>query len=243
MDLGLSAPRAVTLPEQAAPSRHRMTVEEWVALPEDDTGELVDGLLVEEEMPDPQHEVAVVWLTSALRQWVRPFRGHVLGSELKLALGEHHGRKPDLSLFMPDRKGLVRRGPVRVPPDVCVEVVSSTPRDHRRDRVVKLDEYAAFGVPYYWLVDPDARTLEIFERRSDGLYTRVLGAEGGVQRAVPGCPGLTLDLDDLWAEIDELPLSEDAPAEAASPKRAAAPRTAARRAQRRVSPKKPAAKR
>lgn len=241
MDLGFSPPRIGTLSEHTAPSRRRMTVEEWVALPEDDAGELLDGLLVEEEMPDPQHEVAVVWLASALRLWIRPRRGHVMGSELKLALGKHHGRKPDISLFLPDRKGLGRRGPVRVPPDICVEVVSSTPRDHRRDRVVKLDEYAAFGVPFYWLVDPEARTLEIFERRSDGLYSRVLGAAGGSQSSVPGCPGLTLDLDDLWAEIDELPLDDGAPVEAPV-KRGAGPRTAARRTKRRASPKKAAAK-
>src|SRR5262249_45736024 len=151
MDTGLATPNTVTLGEYVVPSGRRMTVEEWAALPEDDEGELVNGLLVEEEMADPQHEIATAWCGSTLRLWVRPLGGHVLGSELRLALGEGHGRKADVAVFMPGRKGLLRRGPVRVPPDICVEVVSPSPRDQRRDRVAKLDEYAAFGVRYYWL--------------------------------------------------------------------------------------------
>ena len=39
-----------------------MTLEEWAAMPEDDEGELVDGVLVEEEMPDLTHETVVAWL-------------------------------------------------------------------------------------------------------------------------------------------------------------------------------------
>ena len=38
-----------------------MTLEEWAAMPEDDEGELVDGVLVEEEMPDLTHETAALY--------------------------------------------------------------------------------------------------------------------------------------------------------------------------------------
>lgn len=46
--------------------------------------------------------------------------------------------------------------------------------------------------------------LEIYELGPDGRYVVVLGAEGGRIDAVPGCEGLGLDLDELWAEIDGL---------------------------------------
>jgi Uma2 family endonuclease len=66
-----------------------------------------------------------------------------------------------------------------------------------------MDEYAAFGVRFYWLVDPEAKVFEVYALR-DGVYARVLGASAGRIDRIPGCDGLVLDLDLLWAEIDRL---------------------------------------
>ena len=88
-----------------------------------------------------------------------------------------------------------------------VEVVSPRPRDVRRDVVEKKKEYAGFGVTYYWLVDPLARTFEVYELGADGRYTVALGAAEGAH-PVPGCEGLVIDLDALWTMGDRLPETE-----------------------------------
>jgi Uma2 family endonuclease len=182
----------------------RLSLQAWAELPDDLEGELVDGRLVDDEMTDYIHDVVVLFLAGVLRQWVRPRGGLVGGSDVKLAVSEARGRKADLSVYLPGAPRPPGRGLVRVPPSIAIEVVSTRPSDARRDRVEKLDEYAAFGVQWYWIVDPQLRSVEVFERGADGRYVRALAAVSGRVDAVPGCDGLALDLDALWAEVDEL---------------------------------------
>ncbi len=180
----------------------RMTDEQWANLAEDEEGELVDGLLVEEEVPDWVHEICVGWFVETLRRWAVPQGGLVGGSELKYILRPGRGRKPDISVILPGGKRPSKRGALRTPADIVVEVVSPTPRDIRRDRIEKMAEYAAFGVRYYWILDPAVRTFEIFELGQDGRYACAVGASEGKIRIIPGCDGLLLDLDALWSELD-----------------------------------------
>jgi Uma2 family endonuclease len=184
----------------------QITLAEWSRLDEDVAGELVDGLLEEEEMPTVVHELVVIWLGAVLRAWLAGRGGLVGGSEVKLAVGPDRGRKPDLFIYLPGRRLPPRSASmVTVPPSIVIEVVTPTPRDARRDRVEKVDDYATFGVDYYWLVDPELRSLEVWELDESQRYVRALGASQGELAALPGCEGLSIDLDALWAEIDALP--------------------------------------
>jgi Uma2 family endonuclease len=187
-----------------SPTEPELSLDEWFALPEDEPGELVDGHLEEEEVPDYLHELLVVLLGRFLGNWIFPLGGLVAGSDAKFAVGSGRGRKPDLTVYLPGSRRPPARGPIRVPPDIAIEVVSPTPRDGRRDRVEKMADYAAFGVTWYWLLDPHLRSLEVLELDPQGRYLHVLGASTGTLNQVPGCEGLTLDLDELWAAIDSL---------------------------------------
>jgi len=202
-------------PHAAEPPIHRtMTFEEWADMDEDEPGELLDGQLEEEEVPNLAHETAVGWLIQYLRAWVVPQGGVVGGSEGKFKVSPRRGRKPDLFVYLPGtRRPRGRDSLLTHPPDVLVEIVSTRPRDARRDRVEKTSEYAAFGVRYYWILDPWVRTFEIFELGADGRYVRALGVAEGNVAAVPGCAGLSLDLDALWAEIDRLDVEPEGEAE------------------------------
>ena len=179
-----------------------MTLQEWAALDEDVEGELVDGMLEEEEMPTFLHELVVMWMAAALRTWARRRRGFVVGSETKLAVGPRRGRKPDLALFLPRALPALSDELIRVPAHLVVEVASPRPRDVHRDRVDKLTDYARAGIRLYAIVDPQPRSLEVYELGRDGRYA-VACATGRGRVRVLGCPGLVLNLDALWKEVDE----------------------------------------
>jgi Uma2 family endonuclease len=178
-----------------------LTLAEWFALPEDEPGELVDGYLVEEEVTSYVHEILVILLGSLLRAWVVPRGGFVAGSAAKLAVGPKQGRRPDLTVYLAGTPLPPSSGIIEQPPDIAIEIVSPTPRDGRRDRVEKVAEYAAFRVPYYWILDPQLRSLEILKLGSHGRYEHLLGVTEG-QVEIPGCDGFVLDLDAVWAEIE-----------------------------------------
>jgi Uma2 family endonuclease len=190
-----------------------MSAQEWIDLPEDEPGELVDGTLEEEEIPGFLHEIVVAWLVHALHAWAVPRGGFVFGSDAKYLLTTRRGRKPDLSVFVASRR-LPRYGAGKAPPDIVIEVLSPTARDERRDRIEKATDYGAFGVSWYWLIDPERRTLEILSLDVRGQYQPSLALRTGRCDRVPGCDGLVLDLDDLWAETDRLaPDDEDGTSE------------------------------
>jgi Uma2 family endonuclease len=193
----------------SAQSTTEMTLEEWANLGEDVEGELVDGHLEEEEVTDATHEVSVAWLVGELRLWASRTGATVMGSEAGFAVALKRGRKPDVSVYLAAAPRPPRRGVIRAPPSIVVEVVSPRPRDQRRDRVEKVDDYAKFGVRWYWLVDPELRSFEVLELGADGRYVHALGATEGIVDGVPGCEGLRIDLGALWGEIDALAEGEE----------------------------------
>jgi Uma2 family endonuclease len=137
-----------------------------------------------------------------LTRWLEA-RGVVLVSDTRFGVTPRRGRKPDASVYLAGKKPPAH-GLVTTPPDVAIEVVSPRPKDARRDRVEKMNEYAAFGVRFYWIVDPALRSFEVFELDASGRYVKVVGALEGVIERVPGCEGLAIDLDALWALADRL---------------------------------------
>lgn len=90
-----------------------------------------------------------------------------------MRLGPHDIVRPDLAGWRRNRLHDLDALPVDVVPDWICEVLSESTR--RRDLVTKKRLFAATGVPYYWIVDPDARTLTaqqlVGEHYADvGLY-------------------------------------------------------------------------
>ena len=81
-------------------------------------------------------------------------------------------------------------------PDWICEVLSKSTEDVDRDE--KMPVYAREGVRHAWLVDPIAKTLEVYTLGAGGEWSApVIFSGGDVVRAVP-FDAVGLDLSALW---------------------------------------------
>lgn len=141
------------------------TYEDLRALPEHERAELIGGAIVTMPAPMPQHAKP----QGSLRRFVGgPFDdddgaggpgGWWIFIEVEVRFGAHVLR-PDLSGWRRERLSVPNVRPIDVVPDWICEILS--PSNQAHDRVTKRHIYAEHGVTHYWIVDPEARTLEAF---------------------------------------------------------------------------------
>lgn len=131
----------------------------------DVTYEVIDGMLVVSPPPTVTHERLVMCVIRALD--AAAVRGtEVLGSGMKSFYFRDFHVYPDVNVVRSPDADLDDEG-LRVPPLLVVEVLS--PSTSRKDRLLKREIYAEFGVSSYWLVDPETRTMTVLSLR-DGAY-------------------------------------------------------------------------
>jgi Uma2 family endonuclease len=128
--------------------------------------ELYDGEVYEVPSPLPLHQIASARLHLALADYVRDHGGIVLYAPLDIVLTEYDVVQPDLLLFTRERQHLINpRKVTRVQPDLAIEILS--PGTAANDRGRKMRLLARHGVREFWLVDPDAVTVEIYVLTGD----------------------------------------------------------------------------
>jgi Uma2 family endonuclease len=162
-------------------------------------GEILDGELSVMPRPGPRHAGAASTLGEELGP---PFRrgrngpgGWVLLDEPELHLGADV-LVPDLAGWRRDRMpALPTTAYFELAPDWVCEVLSSSTA--RVDRVLKRRIYAREQVTHFWILDPDARTLEV-ERLDGETYRVVLTASDDEKVRAEPFEALELDLALLW---------------------------------------------
>ncbi len=87
--------------------------------------------------------------------------------EPDVLLGPRRVLRPDLAGWRRARLPELPDRAVSVRPDWICEIIS--PDDPARDRVTKSAIYAEWGAPFYWIIDPEGRTVEAF-RLVDGQW-------------------------------------------------------------------------
>ena len=153
------------------------TYEDYLSLPDDGVHyEIVNGVLYMAPSPTGEHQDAILEIAAYLRTYVKlPKLGLVRVAPFDVRLSPTHVFQPDVLVVLNAHRDRIQRRFILGAPDLAVEIAS--PSTAIIDRREKLDAYARFGVPEYWLVDADAHTVEVLMLEK-GIY-RSLGVFEG----------------------------------------------------------------
>lgn len=173
----------------------RLTYDDYAAIPSDgQTWQIVDGEVYVTPAPTPFHQRASKRLQRQLEAYFEDAgRGEVFDAPIDLILSKHDVMQPDV-VVVTDPASITRRG-IEAPPPLVVEVISPSSGD--LDRQIKARRLAVFGVPHYWVLDPDERTLECYRLEAGAYVLRASGA-GDASVTAPGFEDLTVDLAAIW---------------------------------------------
>ena len=106
-------------------------------------------------------------LYSIIHRYLRNKRCKVF-YETKVVLDEKNRFIPDL-LVVCDREK-IKENHVEGVPDFVVEILS--PSTRKRDLSSKRDAYEKFGVKEYWIIDPKAKTIDVYVLQ-EGRYVMI----------------------------------------------------------------------
>lgn len=202
---------------KAAAYAPQMTLDMYLAFPEDASKliEVVDGWIVRCESAEPSHQAIQLNLLIAIREAAglrdraKQSCHRVLG-DMDVLIADSpklHFRRPDVVIYrcIDDDRGRWGRKPIAADCLIAAEIVSadSITTDIRDKRA----EYAAAGIPHYWIVrmtdnDGPAISVERLLLTSDGEYTREgLAIRGRDFHAIGTISPFPLKL--TWEALDE----------------------------------------
>jgi Uma2 family endonuclease len=185
----------------ASTVKRRATYDDLLQVPPHRVAEIVEGQLYVSPRPASRHALASSALGSELGPPFHRGRGGPGGwwiiDEPELHFGD--------DVVVPDLAGWRRERLPEFPdtpafslaPDWACDVVS--PSTERLDRAKKMPVYAAAGVPHLWLVNPTARTIEVY-RLADSRWLLLATHEGAQRVRAEPFEAVELELAPLWGE-------------------------------------------
>ena len=129
--------------------------------------EIVEGALVEMTGPSTAHGRVMRNLLTHLVPVLNRAAADWYAAPLDVVLPDGSVVEPDLLAILPDGLAWPSLRGIEGPPDLVVEVVSPSSRQHFT--VTKRALYGRTGVREYWLVDPEARSVDVLVRQQAGL--------------------------------------------------------------------------
>jgi Uma2 family endonuclease len=106
-----------------------------------------------------------------------------LGVEKIMCRFTRNDYEPDLCFFLSEKHPDFRNDQTIFPvPDFIIEILSKSTED--RDRGIKFQDYQMHGVTEYWIIDPDAETIEQYINKDDQFQLTSKSSDGVITSVV-----------------------------------------------------------
>jgi len=174
-----------------------LTYKDYAALPADGRRyEVHEGELAVTPAPSPKHQQVSLNLAFLLHEHLKTKGlGQVFYAPIDCILSDITIVQPDIVYIENARFGTVSARGIEGAPTLVIEILS--PSTVQIDRSVKFQLYARHQVPYYWIVDPDAQSIEAYTL-TGGAYQLMARLEGSQPVSLPPFPDLVLIPASLW---------------------------------------------
>ncbi len=181
----------------AGPQQGRWTYKDYAVIPEDGHRyEVVNGVLYMSPSPNVWHQNIVGEIFAYLRDFVRINKlGRAFIAPLDVELSYGNVVQSDVFVLLNKHLGRITKSCVIGVPDLIVEVAS--PSTARHDLHAKLDAYTSAGVPEYWVVNPEAQTVELLVLEH-GTYTSLGVFSGQVTLPSRVLAGLSVEVEQFF---------------------------------------------
>ena len=141
-----------------------MTAEALELMPDDGNRyEVIEGEVFGSRAPDLSLQLVIVNLSVLIKGYLEMKPVGIVVPGLGVIFSKYRGVIPDLVFFTHETRGaIVTGGRLRGAPELAIEIISPGAENRRRDRVVKRNLYAKYGVEEYWIIAPKARLVEVY---------------------------------------------------------------------------------
>lgn len=176
------------------PKLQRWTYDEYARLPEGDGNryEIIAGEMVVSPSPHHQHQLASVRIAGIFENFTHEHGIGQIYAPVVVLLSATDYLVPDLVFLKHDRRGIRSDRGFEGPPDLAIEITS--PSSAFRDRGLKRERYALFGVPLYWVVDVTLQQIEVYRLAEDPDGPAEIVTDTLVWHPVAGGPALALSV-------------------------------------------------
>ncbi|MFC5468039.1 Uma2 family endonuclease [Cohnella suwonensis] len=135
-----------------------VTYDMYAAMPDDGKRyEIFDGKLEMMSGPNTIHQSVSGEMQFVLKQTCNSDY-MIFVAPLDVIFSKKDVVQPDVMLVHVSRMDIVKKRGIEGAPDLLAEIIS--PGSRKKDKIKKLQLYARYLVPEYWIVDLDARTIE-----------------------------------------------------------------------------------